>query len=159
MKFKLGGHVHDVVRRSENSFEVDGIRVEVSVVTTGPSRFEGRTESRRTRAFVVRDGDRVFAQIGGRSYNLTVVNRATAASSVDSAAQGVLDAPMPGRVTRVTVAVGDNVKRGQELIVVEAMKMENALVAPTDGVVTRLAVKVGDMVAPGPALVVIEAAS
>ncbi len=157
MKFKLGGQVHNVVRRSENSFDVDDVRVQASVVTTGSSRFEGRAESRRTQVFVVRDGDRVVAQIGGRSYDLTVVNRATAASSLDSAAQGVLDAPMPGRVTRVTVAVGDAVKRGQELIVVEAMKMENALVAPTDGVVRRLAVKVGDMVAPGPALVVIEA--
>ena len=159
MKFKLGGQIHNVARRSENSFDVDGVGVQASVVTSGSSRFEGRSESRRTRVFVVRDGDRVFAQIGGRSYNLTVVNRTTAASSVDSAAPGVLDAPMPGRVTRVSVAVGDIVKRGQELIVVEAMKMENAMVAPSDGVVKSLAVKVGDMVAPGPALVVIEAAS
>ena len=59
----------------------------------------------------------------------------------------------------VAAAVGDAVKRGQELIVVEAMKMENALVAPTDGVVMSVAVKVGDMVAPGPALIVIEPAA
>lgn len=156
MKFKLGGHVHNVVRRSENSFEVDGVCVQASVVAFGPSRFEGRTESGRTRVFVVRDGDRVAAQVGPRSYLLTVVNRA-AADSGDSAARGGLDAPMPGRVTRVAVGVGDAVKRGQELIVVEAMKMENALVSPNDGVVKILAVKVGDTVAPGPALVVIEA--
>ena len=158
MKFKLAGHVHNVVRRSENSFEVDGVRVQAGVVACGPSRFEGRTESGRARVFVVRDGDRVAAQVGPRSYLLTVVNRA-AADSGDSAAQGGLGAPMPGRVTRVTVSVGDPVTRGQELMVVEAMKMENAMVAPTDGVVKSLAVKVGDMVAPGPALVVIEAAS
>ena len=98
----------------------------------------------------------MFAQIGGRSYRLTVVSRAAATSSEDEGAQGGLEAPMPGRVTRVAVAVGDVVKRGQELIVVEAMKMENALVAPADGVVKSLAVRVGDMVAPGPALVVLE---
>jgi 3-methylcrotonyl-CoA carboxylase alpha subunit len=63
---------------------------------------------------------------------------------------------MPGRVTRVAVAVGDSVTRGQELIVVEAMKMENALVAPIDGVVTLIEAKVGDMVQPGSPLVVVE---
>ncbi len=159
MKLRLGTHIHDVVRRSADRFEVDGVRLQASVIATATSRFEGRTETRRTPVFVAREGDRVFAQVGERSYHLTVVSRAALASSHDSAAPGGLEAPMPGRVTRVNVAVGESVKRGQELIVVEAMKMENALVAPNDGVVKSLAVKVGDMVAPGPALIVIEAAS
>ena len=158
MKFKLGANIHDVVRRSEEDFDVDGVRVRASVTPNGPSRFEGRTEGGRTGAFVARDGERVFAQIGDRAYSMTVVPRSALTSETNSAAQGGLDAPMPGRVTRVAVAMGDTVKRGQELIVVEAMKMENALVSPYDGVVKSLTVKVGDMVAPGPALVVIEAA-
>ena len=158
-RLKLGGHVHEVIRRSEDAFDVDGVRVRASVTPAGLSRFEGRTASRRATVFTVRDGDSVFAQIGGRSYHLIVVARSAAAASEDSAGQGALDAPMPGRVTRVAVAVGELVKRGQELIVVEAMKMENALVSPHDGAVKSLAVKVGDMVAPGPALVVIEASS
>jgi biotin carboxyl carrier protein len=159
VKLRAGTHIHDVVRRSADRFEVDGVRVEARVAATATSRFEGRTETRRTPVFVVRDGDQVFAQVGERSYHLTVVSRAALASSHDSAAPGSLDAPMPGRVTRVNVAVGESVKRGQELIVVEAMKMENALVAPNDGIVKSLVVKVGDMVAPGPALIVIEATS
>jgi len=157
VKLKLSGHVHSVARKSEDAFEVDGVGVEARVQTQGSGRFEGRTGAGRRRVFVVRDGDHVHAQIDGRPYRLTVVNRAAASTADDEAAAGGLEAPMPGRVTRVAVAVGDAVKRGQELIVVEAMKMENALVAPSDGVVTGIAVKVGDMVAPGPALVVIEA--
>ncbi len=159
VRLRLGTHIHDVVRRSTDRFEVDGVGVQARVAATATSRFEGRTETRRTSVFVVRDGDRVFAQVGERSYQLTVVTRAALASSHDSTAPGSLDAPMPGRVTRVNVAVGESVKRGQELIVVEAMKMENALVAQNDGVVKSLAVTVGDMVAPGPALIVIEAKS
>lgn len=147
MRFKVAGHVHNVVRKSANAFEVDGAVV------------DGGDVALRRRVFVVRDGDRVFAQVEGRTYGLTVVSRTAAASGEDASASGGLEAPMPGRVIRVTVAVGDEVKRGQELIVVEAMKMENALVAPSDGMVKSLAVKVGDMVAPGPALIVIEAAS
>ena len=147
VRLKVSGHVHNVVRRSATEFEVDGVRVT-------PSAAAGRP----VRTFVVREGDRVFAQIGARNYRLTVMSRAAAEAAEHAPAQGELEAPMPGRVTRVAVAVGDAVKRGQELIVVEAMKMENALVAPTDGVVMSVAVKVGDMVAPGPALIVIEPA-
>lgn len=151
MRLKVAGHVHNVVRKTATEFEVDGVRV-----TAGPASLNA---TRHPRAFVVREGDRVFAQVGGRNYLLTVMSRAAAEAAEHAPTQGELEAPMPGRVTRVAVAAGDAVKRGQELIVVEAMKMENALVAPTDGVVTSLSVKVGDMVAPGPALVVIEPAA
>ena len=151
MRLKVGAHVHNVVRKSETTFEVDGARVELNAVSSSPAR--------PSRALAVREGDRVFAQVGGRSYRLVVMSRAAAAAAEHAPPEGELEAPMPGRVTRVAVAVGDAVKRGQELIVVEAMKMENALVAPMDGVVKSLDVKVGDMVSPGPALVVIEAES
>ncbi|MEO5762092.1 MAG: biotin/lipoyl-containing protein [Vicinamibacteria bacterium] len=155
MKFKHGSQTHNVVRKSEGVFDVDGVSVQATVARSGDGRFDGRNGDRAVEIFVMRAGDQVFAQVGARSYALTVVNRAGAGSSV-AAAQGGLEAPMPGRVTRVAVAVGDTVKRGQELIVVEAMKMENALVAPTDGTVKSLSVKVGDMVTPGPELIVIE---
>ena len=45
---------------------------------------------------------------------------------------------MPGRVIAVDVALGDKVKKGQRLVVIEAMKMEQGLVAPFDGVITEL---------------------
>ena len=158
MRLKVAGHLHNIVRKSGNAFDVDGVRVDASVTSAGPARFEGRTDERRRRVFVVRDGGHGYAQIEGREYRLNVVTRVASGPGEHAAAPGELEAPMPGRVTRVAVSVGDAVKRGQELIVVEAMKMENALVAPMDGVVVSLAVKVGDMVAPGPALVVVEAA-
>jgi biotin carboxyl carrier protein len=158
VRLKHPGHVHNVVRKSDAAFEVDGVRVDASVTSAGPARFEGRSGERRRRVFVVRDRDHVFAQIDGRPYRLSIVSRAMAEVKEDEIGQGGLEAPMPGRVTRIAVAVGDLVKRGQELIVVEAMKMENALVAPMDGVVKSLAVSVGDMVAPGSALVVVEPA-
>jgi pyruvate carboxylase subunit B len=60
---------------------------------------------------------------------------------------------MPGRVSAVKVAVGQQVRKGEELLVVEAMKMENALRAPRDGVVRAVHVSTGDMVSPGRPLV------
>jgi biotin carboxyl carrier protein len=64
-----------------------------------------------------------------------------------------LEAPMPGRVIAVHVAPGEQVTRGQELLVIEAMKMENSVRAPRDGVVASVAATVGDMVGPGAVLV------
>ena len=66
-------------------------------------------------------------------------------------------APMPGRVVLVKVAVGDQVVQGQELLVMEAMKMELALKAPRDGVVAEVRAAAGDFVEADAALVALEA--
>ncbi len=69
---------------------------------------------------------------------------------------GRLQAPMPGKVTLVQVAAGDKVKRGQVLMVMEAMKMEHAVAAPKDGVVKEVRYKQGEQVGEGEALIVFE---
>lgn len=53
---------------------------------------------------------------------------------------------MPGRIVRLLAAEGDTVEKGQPVIVVEAMKMENELKAPVAGVVQRIHVAVGDVI-------------
>ena len=70
----------------------------------------------------------------------------------EQAAGDVISAPMQGTVLRVAVADGDEVAAGQELIVVEAMKMENPLRAPHPGRVTDLQAAAGDTVAQGTVL-------
>jgi biotin carboxyl carrier protein len=69
------------------------------------------------------------------------------------AAGGRLEAPMPGKVIRVFVREGEAVVKGQEILVVEAMKMENVLHAPQDGTVGTIRVREGDPVTPGTILV------
>lgn len=65
-------------------------------------------------------------------------------------------APMPGRILRVLVDVGDSVTAGQSLVVIEAMKMENALTAAAPGVVREVAVEEGTSVEAGRLLVRLE---
>jgi biotin carboxyl carrier protein len=67
-------------------------------------------------------------------------------------------APMPGKVVRILVAVGDNVEAGQGIIVVEAMKMQNEMKAPRAGRVAAIQVKENDSVVAGAVLAVIEPA-
>jgi 3-methylcrotonyl-CoA carboxylase alpha subunit len=71
---------------------------------------------------------------------------------------GGLEAPMPGVVTRVHVAAGDQVRQGQPLVAIEAMKMEHVLRAPRDGKVRAVAAQPGEMVSGGVALVELEEA-
>ena len=64
-------------------------------------------------------------------------------------------APMPGKILEVLVNVGDQVKEDDELVMLEAMKMENPIYAPVDGAVKEIKVKVGDTVETDQLLVVI----
>ncbi len=68
------------------------------------------------------------------------------------AGDGVVIAPMPGKVVAVAVKAGDTVTRGQTLVTLEAMKMEHALAAAFDGVVESLSVTAGDQVSEGAVL-------
>jgi 3-methylcrotonyl-CoA carboxylase alpha subunit len=70
---------------------------------------------------------------------------------------GVVAAPMHGKVLTLEVAKGDRVTKGQRLAVIEAMKMEHTLHAHADGVVTEVAFEPGAQVAEGARLIVIEA--
>ena len=67
-----------------------------------------------------------------------------------------IKAPLPGVITEIKVAVGDEVQAGDTVIVLEAMKMANALQAEKAGKVTAICVKVGETVMEDDALVVIE---
>jgi len=63
---------------------------------------------------------------------------------------------MPGQVVAVRVAKGDRVNAGQQLLALEAMKMEHPVLAPTDGVLAELRVTTGSQVDAGDVLAVIE---
>lgn len=78
---------------------------------------------------------------------------ASAASRSHSMGGGTVSAPMPGRVVKILVAVGDVVTGGAPVIVVEAMKMENELCAVRPGVVSKVLTSVGQNVEGGTVLV------
>ncbi len=74
-------------------------------------------------------------------------------------ADGVITAPMPGKIASVDVAQGETVAKGQRLLTLEAMKMEHGLVAPFDGVVAELSAEPGAQVVEGAVLAKVEPAS
>jgi len=66
-----------------------------------------------------------------------------------------LEAPMPGMIVSFEKQAGDSVKAGETLVVLEAMKMENALAAPAAGTIKKIFFKPGDSVAKGDVLCII----
>lgn len=69
---------------------------------------------------------------------------------------GAMKAPLPGNIFRIDVAVGDSVSKGDVLLVMEAMKMENNVLAEKDGVVKEIKVGLGDAVLQNDILILFE---
>lgn len=91
------------------------------------------------------------------SVAITETAAAAPKTSTPSAAQVTegqkIEAPMPGGIVSVAVKIGDTVKKGQLLLVLEAMKMENEIVSPVEGKILAVGVSKGDTVNPGDLLV------
>ena len=106
-------------------------------------------------------GDEVGVMLRGQMTRFDVVDerklRMRAATS-GFAVEGkqTLTAPMPGKIVKVFVKVGDVVTEGQGLVVVEAMKMENELKSPKAGTITQVITKEGATVENGAPLLVVE---
>jgi biotin carboxyl carrier protein len=76
--------------------------------------------------------------------------------SMSGAGEGAIVAQIPGRIMAVHVGVGDSVKRGQTVAIMEAMKMENNVLATKDGTVKEVNIQKGSEVATGDVMMVIE---
>ena len=95
-------------------------------------------------------------EVGGAQTAAPVRAAAPVAAAPVAAAPGEsVKAPMPGNILDVKVKVGDTVKQGDALVVLEAMKMENDIPAPHDGKVVQVCVQKGATVNAGYALVVL----
>jgi len=130
---------------------VDGQPLRLSLRAAGEGRFVVHHAGETLTLHVARNGGTLYLFWDGVAYRL--VEAREGAHRTLRHDTGALEAPMPGRVSAVKVEVGQRVTKGEELLVVEAMKMENALRAPKDGVVRAIHASVGEMVAPGRALV------
>jgi 3-methylcrotonyl-CoA carboxylase alpha subunit len=103
-------------------------------------------------ADVVRDGDTLHVYIGARHRSFAPVDPLGTVGEADQD-EDRLVAPMPGKIIAIHAGRGDRVRRGQLLLVMEAMKMEHSIVAPHDGAVEQVRYRVGDQVEEGATLV------
>ena len=116
--------------------------------------FSLRLDGRVFKARAVRDGSdwHVFSSGG---YRRLTLEEALHGEELD-ARLGSLAAPMPGKVIQVLSRPGDAVKKGQALLILEAMKMEHTICAPADGVVKEVHFAPGEQVLEGAELITLE---
>ncbi|HWI99982.1 MAG TPA: biotin carboxylase N-terminal domain-containing protein [Burkholderiales bacterium] len=113
-----------------------------------------RLDERTYRARVLRDGDDWHVFAGGDYRRLTL--RHGLSGQDEEARRGSLAAPMPGRIVQVMSRPGETVKKGQPLLILEAMKMEHTVTAPADGIVKEIHFAAGEQVLEGAELVTLE---
>ncbi|MBI3983435.1 MAG: acetyl-CoA carboxylase biotin carboxyl carrier protein subunit [Gemmatimonadetes bacterium] len=135
---------------------VNGARQEAELREVPGTPLAYLRTSRSAKTFVVtRDQDGWVVALGGERWPVTVLDertrvaRAAGDYRASREAHGVVRAPMPGMVLRLEVAVGDRIRQGAGLVVLEAMKMENEIRSPGAGVVRAILVEAGQAVEKG----------
>jgi acetyl/propionyl-CoA carboxylase alpha subunit len=94
----------------------------------------------------------LWVHINGKTFAYDAKTQSINSDKTETVANGEIQAPMPGRITRISVRAGDKVAAQQVLIVMEAMKMEYYLKASCEGFVRSLACQEGDQVEMGQSL-------
>ncbi len=145
-------------RRTRNGtvFLDAGLGEEPATLTGSADELERTLEVGGRAYYVTVDQDDDHWWVHGHWGDVEIVELSPFPSSEIEEVSGSLHAPMPGSVVSVEVAVGDEVRKGQTLVVLEAMKMEHPIGCPEDGVVSEVKVAAGDQVERGALLVVVE---
>lgn len=137
-----------------NEFMVDGKK-------TGRTNYSLIVDNRSFEVEVDCADDEYRVLVDGRTYRIRLVDERRvrvggAQSGLEVQGRQNVSVPMPGKVVAVLVAEGDPVDKGQGLVIVEAMKMENEVRSPITGEVKEIRVKAGDTVEGGAVLLVVE---
>ena len=135
-------------------FRIGDESYRVVIFEAGNGSLDLEIDGARLAFTVDQQGDDWFVHGPDGDIELTEMPRFPAAD-LESAGGGLV-APMPGSVLATNVAVGDEVTKGQILLILEAMKMEHKITAPRKGKVAEVHVAVGDQVPNGAMLVVLE---
>ena len=144
-------------RRIGLDVTVDGITARLHLIEGANADFgDGGGAGRDEITLYEADGG-AYAFAGGRQAFVELVDPFAKAEGGAEEGDAAIRAPMNGRLVALAVGEGEKVEAGQRLAVVEAMKMEHALIAPHAGVVRDLIVNVGDQVEMGERIMRVEA--
>jgi len=162
---KLGEQTYTVeieeTGKSVYRVSVDGNEFIVDGKKTGRTNYSLIVDNRSFEIEVDNTDDEYRVLVDGRSYRIDLVDERRMRvggeqSGLQLQGRQRVSVPMPGKVIAVLVAEGDPVERGQGLVIVEAMKMENEVRSPITGEVKEIKIKPGDTVEGGAVLVVVE---
>ena len=140
----------------DNPDAFEPVPTETPVATPAAASTSGNAPPQGASVYSVRVNGKAFTVEVADSGELSNVATAVAATPVPAVSGHTIKAVLAGNIFKVNVAVGDVVSEGDPLLVVEAIKMETAVVAPKAGVISQVLVAEGDVVAVGDSLIGID---
>lgn len=124
------------------------------IVTINDKNYEVEVE--KGQATILKTTQAETPVIQAQAVSAAPASVATTASSPSNISGEAIKAPMPGTILKIRVSPGTSVKKGDTLVILEAMKMENEISAPRDGVVSEIIVTTGASVSTGDVLLAIK---
>lgn len=154
---------HDIkITKGGDSYnlEIDGKEVVADFVKTGHNLYSLIIDNKSYEIDIYFDGEKYEVLVNGDYFKVEILDelKKMLRDRTSKALQGrqVITTPMPGLVTKVMVKEGQEVKEGDPLLILVAMKMENQIKSPKDGIVQDLYVSENQTVSVGDKLVVID---
>lgn len=149
----IGEQQFTVEIMKDGKVSVDGTVYEVDFeAMTGQQLVSLLVDGNSFDCHIYQDEDLWHVLMRGHLYSASVIDereqrlKAAGGQGADESGAYTLKAPMPGLVVKVPVNVGDTVNKGDVLVILESMKMQNELKSPREGTVTAVEVKAGDSV-------------
>ncbi len=135
----------DILSRSQEQIEFtcNGKHFCFEKVTQENNKLYLKNDNRMLCSEVYKNGNTTDIILNG---NIATVSKGGANSRKNNIVLGEMVSPMPGKILKVSVKVGDLVKKGTEVVIIEAMKMEHSVKAVTEGVVEEIFYNDGDLV-------------
>lgn len=140
----------------EYKYTIDGVeyKVEIGEIVDNVAEVTVNGEAYKVEMEPEKEPEKKKVVLGNPKEQVEGEESTTSAANVNTA--NAVKSPLPGVVTEIKVAVGDEVKAGDTVLILEAMKMANNIEAEKDGKVTAICVKTGESVMEDAPLVVIE---
>ena len=139
-----------VIRRP-GGVEIDGSVVQVRAI--GGGQFVASVGGRSERLMAAAHGDAIHVQLKGRAFRVERIDATRSRGEGAQGTAGASTAPMPGVVISLQAALGQSVRKGDALLVIESMKLQMTIEAAADGVVAELPLTVGQTFQRGAVLV------
>ena len=164
-QLKVNGKLDYKTERNDDGLLINGKKVEADIQQLNPSAYHILNDLKSYNVEVVsfdKDTKTAEIKVNGSSYSIAAKDQfdilldQLGLSSLNAAKVSEIKAPMPGLVLKLFATEGSEVKKGENLFILEAMKMENIIKSPADVTVKTVKIKPGDKVEKGQVLLIFQ---
>lgn len=162
-EFKVEDKVYNLkieLKDGNYKIELDGKNYDINAESISPNTISFLVDGKTLTAYLAQSDDKVYVSINGEEFCIEKPDekgkKGFAEEHAHVGEKDSVSTPMPGKVVKILIKVGDEVRKNQTLVIVEAMKMENEIKSPTVAKIKKINFKEGDLVDTGQPIVELE---